>query len=310
MERLARSGRAGADDGRHRSRARSRTGRRAGSVDRRPVGRELADELPAPRERAYDGLSIAEIAEMRDQSPFDAIYDLLVEENLGISTVGLGTNAHTLPAFVAHPVRDDRERRDPVRRSPEPAHLRLLSDRAGRVRPGGASSPAAGGDPEDHRRSRRSASACPTAASCATALRPTSCASIRQRSKPRRRERTRSSTPRARIRDRQRPGRHRTRREHGGAPGRALRQGSGPNVSGQPSAMISAPEALAVDAGADVLRARRQCHRRRRHVRVRAGRGRSARLEHRRLRAAQPAAVRRGVSRQNSSSTPRPLAGR
>ena len=29
--------------------------------------------------------------------------DLLVEEGLGISTVGLGTNAHTLPAFVAHP---------------------------------------------------------------------------------------------------------------------------------------------------------------------------------------------------------------
>ena len=31
------------------------------------------------------------------------MFDLLIEENLGISTVGLGTNQHTLPAFVSHP---------------------------------------------------------------------------------------------------------------------------------------------------------------------------------------------------------------
>ena len=31
-------------------------------------------------------------------------FDLLVEENLGISTVGLGTNAQTLHAFVSHPL--------------------------------------------------------------------------------------------------------------------------------------------------------------------------------------------------------------
>ena len=30
-------------------------------------------------------------------------FDLLLEENLGISTVGLGTNAQTLYAFVSHP---------------------------------------------------------------------------------------------------------------------------------------------------------------------------------------------------------------
>ena len=40
---------------------------------------------------------------MRGQEPLDALFDLLVEENLGISTVSLGTNAHTLAAFVSHP---------------------------------------------------------------------------------------------------------------------------------------------------------------------------------------------------------------
>ena len=33
----------------------------------------------------------------------EALLALLDEEGLGISMVGLGTNAHTLPAFVAHP---------------------------------------------------------------------------------------------------------------------------------------------------------------------------------------------------------------
>ena len=40
---------------------------------------------------------------MRGQDPAEALFDLLLEENLGISTVGLGTNPHTLPAFVSHP---------------------------------------------------------------------------------------------------------------------------------------------------------------------------------------------------------------
>ncbi|MEX0760826.1 MAG: D-aminoacylase [Dehalococcoidia bacterium] len=51
----------------------------------------------------YDGRSIADIAEMREQDPADALFDLLLEENLAISTVGLGTNPQTLPAFVSHP---------------------------------------------------------------------------------------------------------------------------------------------------------------------------------------------------------------
>ncbi|MDA0771233.1 MAG: D-aminoacylase [Chloroflexi bacterium] len=56
-----------------------------------------------PQNKQYDGRLITEIAQMRNQDPADALFDLLVEENLGISTVGLGTNAQTLPAFVSHP---------------------------------------------------------------------------------------------------------------------------------------------------------------------------------------------------------------
>jgi N-acyl-D-amino-acid deacylase len=56
-----------------------------------------------PHNKRYDGHSIADIAEARGQAPLDALLDLLAEEGLGLSTVGLGTNAHTLPAFVAHP---------------------------------------------------------------------------------------------------------------------------------------------------------------------------------------------------------------
>ncbi len=56
-----------------------------------------------PHNKKYEGHSIAEIAVAQGKDPYDALFDLLAEEGLGISTVGLGTNAHTLPAFVAHP---------------------------------------------------------------------------------------------------------------------------------------------------------------------------------------------------------------
>lgn len=56
-----------------------------------------------PQNNKFDGLLIYNIAEMRSQDPVDAMFDLLLEENLGISMVGLGTNPHTLPAFVSHP---------------------------------------------------------------------------------------------------------------------------------------------------------------------------------------------------------------
>jgi len=56
-----------------------------------------------PHNKQYDGKLLTDIAEMRHQDPAEALFDLLVEENLGISTVGLGTNPQTLPAFVSHP---------------------------------------------------------------------------------------------------------------------------------------------------------------------------------------------------------------
>ncbi|MBM4408442.1 MAG: D-aminoacylase [Chloroflexi bacterium] len=56
-----------------------------------------------PENKRFEGHSIAEIAELRGQEPLEAMCDLLLEENLGICTIALGTNAHTLPAFVSHP---------------------------------------------------------------------------------------------------------------------------------------------------------------------------------------------------------------
>ncbi len=53
--------------------------------------------------RRYDGRSVADIGEKREQEPVEAFLDLMLDENLGLTSVGLGTNPQTLPAFVAHP---------------------------------------------------------------------------------------------------------------------------------------------------------------------------------------------------------------
>ena len=80
--------------------------------DRARMARELSPSrlkdnwltnFTQPQNRRYDGRLLTDIAEMRNQEPAEALFDLLIEENLGISTVGLGTNAHTLHAFVSHP---------------------------------------------------------------------------------------------------------------------------------------------------------------------------------------------------------------
>jgi N-acyl-D-amino-acid deacylase len=80
--------------------------------DRARMKREMSPErlqnnwltnFTQPQNKDYDGRLLTDIAEMRGQDPADALFDLLLEENLGISTVGLGTNPHTLPAFVSHP---------------------------------------------------------------------------------------------------------------------------------------------------------------------------------------------------------------
>ena len=55
------------------------------------------------RNKIYDGKSLEEISSIRNQDMAEALFDLLLEENLGISTVGLGTNPHTLQDFVSHP---------------------------------------------------------------------------------------------------------------------------------------------------------------------------------------------------------------
>ena len=82
------------------------------SDDRERMKRELSPSrlhnnwltnFTKPENQQYDGRLIADIAEMRGQEPADALFDLLISENLGISTVGLGTNAQTLYAFVSHP---------------------------------------------------------------------------------------------------------------------------------------------------------------------------------------------------------------
>ena len=80
--------------------------------DRARMAKELAPNrlennwltnFTQPQNAKYDGRLLTDIAEMRNQEPAEALFDLLIEENLGISTVGLGTNPHTLHAFVSHP---------------------------------------------------------------------------------------------------------------------------------------------------------------------------------------------------------------
>ena len=56
-----------------------------------------------PENKVYEGHRPVDIAELRGQDPAETFFDLLVEERLGVSIVGLGTNPQTLPDFVAHP---------------------------------------------------------------------------------------------------------------------------------------------------------------------------------------------------------------
>ncbi|MEE8443057.1 MAG: amidohydrolase family protein, partial [Dehalococcoidia bacterium] len=56
-----------------------------------------------PHNQQYDSLSLTEIARMRGQDEVDALCDLLLDDGLHVTMVGVGTNAQTLPAFVSHP---------------------------------------------------------------------------------------------------------------------------------------------------------------------------------------------------------------
>jgi len=57
-----------------------------------------------PHNHKYEGLSIAEVANMRDQHPVDALCDILLEEDLQTCYVAAGANGNTLPDFVTHPL--------------------------------------------------------------------------------------------------------------------------------------------------------------------------------------------------------------
>ena len=52
----------------------------------------------------FEGRSIAQVADMMDKDPVDAICDLLLAEDLQVSYVSAGGNASTLPKFVSHPL--------------------------------------------------------------------------------------------------------------------------------------------------------------------------------------------------------------
>jgi N-acyl-D-amino-acid deacylase len=52
----------------------------------------------------FEGRSIAQVADMMDKDPVDAICDLLIAEDLQVSYVSAGGNASTLPKFVSHPL--------------------------------------------------------------------------------------------------------------------------------------------------------------------------------------------------------------
>ena len=57
-----------------------------------------------PENHRYEGRSIAELAEMMDKHPVDAMCDLLLAEDLQTCYVAAGANGNTLPAFVTHPL--------------------------------------------------------------------------------------------------------------------------------------------------------------------------------------------------------------
>jgi N-acyl-D-amino-acid deacylase len=69
----------------------------------RSFGTTWLTNFKQPHNKKYDGLSINEIADMTSQEPTNVLFDLLVDENLGISFVGLGANPQTLHEFVKHP---------------------------------------------------------------------------------------------------------------------------------------------------------------------------------------------------------------
>ena len=94
--------RAGAAHGRAQRPRRSRPAQ-AGDSARRRWTIAGSPTSPGPENRAYEGRLLTDIAGIRGTDPWETMFDLLLEENLGVSSVSLGTNQHTLAAFVSHP---------------------------------------------------------------------------------------------------------------------------------------------------------------------------------------------------------------
>jgi N-acyl-D-amino-acid deacylase len=57
-----------------------------------------------PANHRFEGRSIAQVGDMLDKDPIDAVLDLLVDEDLEVSYVSAGGNLATLPKFVSHPL--------------------------------------------------------------------------------------------------------------------------------------------------------------------------------------------------------------
>ena len=66
-------------------------------------GETWLTNLRKPHNRQYEGLSLPEVARMRGQDELNTLFDLILDEELGLCTVGIATNPQTLPAFVSHP---------------------------------------------------------------------------------------------------------------------------------------------------------------------------------------------------------------
>jgi N-acyl-D-amino-acid deacylase len=82
-------------------RARAREEMRAGNRLKPEEG--WLTNFQKPHNKEYEGLSLAQIARLRGQDDYDAFFDLLRDDGLGLCIVIVGTNPQTLPAFVSHP---------------------------------------------------------------------------------------------------------------------------------------------------------------------------------------------------------------
>jgi N-acyl-D-amino-acid deacylase len=57
-----------------------------------------------PHNHVYEGMSVAEVAALRNQHPVDALCDLLLEEDLQTSYTALSGEGMSLARFIAHPL--------------------------------------------------------------------------------------------------------------------------------------------------------------------------------------------------------------